>query len=531
MQFLIFMVFTALVGIISYFATRSTNEKTQDGYFLGGRSLTGVVIAGSLLLTNLSTEQLVGLNGSAFKEGIVVMAWETLAAITMVVAALVLLPRYLKGGLTTVPQFLERRYDTTTKSIASVLFLSGYMVVLLPIVLYSGAIALIGMFDLTSLMGVDQTTALYITVWSIGLIGSIYAIFGGLKAVAVSDTLNAVGLLIGGMLVPMFGLLYVGEGNIIQGIEVLVANHPEKFLAKGGSDSAIPFGTLFTGMILVQLFYWGTNQAIIQRALAAKNLKEGQKGLLIAAFIKILGPIIVVLPGIIALHVFGDTLETGQGDQSYGLLVNRVLPPTLVGFFAAVLFGAILSSFNSALNSSVTLFGLDVYKQYINKEADEQKVVRSGKIFGILLALFSMLIAPTIANAPEGLFGYLQEINGCYTIPILTIILVGYMAKYVPASAAKIGILMGSLLYTFSQFFLKDYVLSRGENYPHYLHVMAILFTFNVLLMLVIGRIWPRKEAYIQVYTKQVDITPWRYVKPLGLVITLIVISTYFVFA
>ena len=215
MQFLIFILFTLLVGIISYFATRSTNEKTQDGYFLGGRSLTGIVIAGSLLLTNLSTEQLVGLNGSAFKEGIVVMAWETLAAITMVVAALILLPRYLKGGLTTVPQFLERRYDTTTKSIASVLFLSGYMVVLLPIVLYSGAIALIGMFDLTSLMEVDQTTALYITVLSVGFIGSIYAIFGGLKAVAVSDTLNAVGLLIGGMLVPMFGLIYVGEGNIV----------------------------------------------------------------------------------------------------------------------------------------------------------------------------------------------------------------------------------------------------------------------------------------------------------------------------
>ena len=530
MQFLIFILFTLLVGIISYFATRSTNEKTQDGYFLGGRSLTGVVIAGSLLLTNLSTEQLVGLNGSAFKEGIVVMAWETLAAITMVVAALILLPRYLKGGLTTVPQFLERRYDTTTKSIASVLFLSGYMVVLLPIVLYSGAIALIGMFDLTSLMEVDQTTALYITVLSVGFIGSIYAIFGGLKAVAVSDTLNAVGLLIGGMLVPMFGLIYVGEGNIVLGIEVLVANHPEKFLAKGEPDSAIPFSTLFTGMILVQLFYWGTNQAIIQRALAAKNLKEGQKGLLIAAFIKILGPIMVVLPGIIALHVFGDTLETGQGDQSYGLLVNRVLPPTLLGFFAAVLFGAILSSFNSALNSSVTLFGLDVYKQYINKEADEQTVVRSGKIFGIFLALFSMLIAPTIANAPEGLFGYLQEINGCYTIPILTIILVGYMTKYVPASAAKIAILMGSVLYTFSQFFLKDYVVSRGGTYPHYLHIMAILFTFNVLLMLVLGRIWPRKKAYVQVYTKQVDIMPWRYVKPIGLVITLIVISTYFVF-
>jgi SSS family solute:Na+ symporter len=530
MQFLIFILFTALVGVISYFATRSTNEKSQDGYFLGGRSLTGVVIAGSLLLTNLSTEQLVGLNGSAFSEGILVMAWETLAAITMVVAALLLLPRYLKGGLTTVPQFLERRYDTTTKSIASGLFLSGYMIVLLPIVLYSGAIALIGMFDLTTIMGVTQTTALYITVWSIGLIGSIYAIFGGLKAVAVSDTLNALGLLVGGMLVPVFGLIYVGEGSLVQGLEVLYANHPDKFLAKGGPDSAIPFSTLFTGMILVQLFYWGTNQAIIQRALAAKNLKEGQKGLLIAAFVKILGPLIVVLPGIIAFQVFGDSLTEGQQDQSYGLLVNKVLPPALLGFFAAVLFGAILSSFNSALNSSVTLFGLDIYKQYIKKDANEAQVVRAGKRFGIVLALFSMVIAPTIANAPEGLFGYLQEINGCYTIPILTIILVGYLTRHVPAIAAKIAIVSGSILYTFSQFFLKDYVIAQGDTYPHYLHVMAILFSFNILLMLTIGKIWPRKEAYVQVYTKQVDITPWPYVKPVGLIITLIVISTYFIF-
>ena len=187
MQFFIFVAFTLLVGVISYFATRKTNENSEDGYFLGGRSLTGPVIAGSLLLTNLSTEQLVGLNGSAFNEGIVVMAWETLAAIAMVVTAILLLPRYLKGGLTTIPQFLERRYDTMTKSITSGLFLSGYMVVLLPIVLYSGAIALMGMFELPALLGMSESTTLVITVVSIGCIGSIYAVFGGLKAVAVSD--------------------------------------------------------------------------------------------------------------------------------------------------------------------------------------------------------------------------------------------------------------------------------------------------------------------------------------------------------
>ena len=196
-------------------------------------------------------------------------------------------------------------------------------------------------------------------------------------------------------------------------------------------------------MMLVQLFYWGTNQAIIQRALGAKNLEEGQKGLIYAGFVKILGPIIVVLPGIIAYHIFGNELDVAQGDQSYGLLVAKVLPPSLVGFFAAVLFGAILSSFNSALNSSVTLFGLDIYKEYFKKDATEKEVVKAGKTFGIGLALFSMIIAPSIANAPDGLFGYLQEVNGCYSIPILTIIIVGYLTKRVPALAAKIGMLSG----------------------------------------------------------------------------------------
>ncbi len=530
MQFVIFIAFTLLVGIVAYLATRSTNEQTEDGYFLGGRSLTGPVIAASLLLTNLSTEQLVGLNGSAYNEGILVMAWETLAAIAMVVTALVLLPRYLKGGLTTIPQFLERRYDTMTKSITSGLFLSGYVVVLLPIVLYSGAIALIGMFDLNNLFQTEQSQTLVLTVCAIGVIGSLYAIFGGLKAVAVSDTVNAIGLLIGGLMIPVFGLLYIGDGSLLNGIEALYANDPTKFKAMGASDSAIPFSTLFTGMVLVQLFYWGTNQAIIQRALGAKNLIEGQKGLILAAFIKILGPLIVVLPGLIAFYIFGDTLDPSQGDQSYGLLVNKVLPPALLGFFAAVLFGAILSSFNSALNSSVTLFGLDIYKQYINKEASEVQVVRAGKGFGIGLAVLSMIIAPSIANAPEGLFGYLQEINGCYTIPILTIILVGYLTQYVPPIAAKVAMAVGVILYSFSQFFLKGYIESNGGEYPHYLHIMALIFIFNIGLMLVIGKIYPRKEAYVQQYTKQVDVTQWKPVRLMGVIITLIVISTYIIF-
>lgn len=544
-----FLGFTALVAIIAYWSTRSMKDNSSDDYFLGGRSLTAPVIAGSLLLTNLSTEQIVGLNGQAYTEGILVMAWETLAAIAMVVTAIFLLPRYLKDGLTTVPQFLERRYDKTTKTITSALFLSGYVVVLLPIVLYSGAVAFSAMFDLPALLGMSKTGALWAAVWGIGIVGSIYAVFGGLKAVAVSDTINAVGLLIGGIMIPVFGLLAIGDGSIADGITVLVENAPEKFNSIGGPTASVPFATIFTGMMLVQLFYWGTNQAIIQRALGAKNLVEGQKGLMLAGFIKILGPLIVVLPGIIAFNMFGDTLDVA--DEAYPRLVSAVLPATLIGFFAAVLFGAILSSFNSALNSSVTLFGIDIYKAYIKQDATDREVVRAGKGFGIFLAFLAMFIAPAIANAPDGLFGYLQEVNGCYSIPILTIIVVGYATKRVPAIAAKIAILSGVIFYSLSQFVLQPRVIQSAvadamasgivdpealrvierTAYPHYLHVMAILFLINVTIMLVIGRLRPRTEPYLQKYTDQVDITPWRYVNQVGIGIIVIVVAVYVYFA
>ncbi|MEH6513603.1 solute:sodium symporter family transporter [Maribacter arcticus] len=543
-----FLGFTILVAVISYLATRKTDEKSSDGYFLGGRSLTAGVIAGSLLLTNLSTEQIVGLNGSAYTDGLSVMAWETLAAIAIVVAAIFLLPRYLKGGLTTVPQFLAKRFDVATKTITSGLFLTGYVVVLLPVILYSGSVAISGMFDVPTLLDVSDKTALIICIWGIGIIGSIYAVFGGLKAVAVSDSINAIGLLIGGLLIPVFGLMAIGDGSVFEGLENLISANPERFDSTGNPGQEVPFSTIFTGMMLVQLFYWGTNQQIIQRALGAKNLAEGQKGLLLASFLKILGPLILVLPGMIAYHYFEGGLDSS--DLAYPELVRAVLPKPLVGFFAAVLFGAILSSFNSVLNSSVTLFGIDIYKQHINKEASETTVVKYGKIFGICLALAAMFIAPLIANAGS-LFNYLQEINGIYSIPIFTIIVIGYLTKRVPAIAAKIGIFSGSVLYCVSQFWLKGRFVSdalaeaksagitdannlkliEAEAYPHYLHIMAILFVTNIVIMLAIGAVKPRKEPFVLEYTNQVSITPYKYVNQAGIGICAIVIGIYIYFA
>ena len=277
-------------------------------------------------------------------------------------------------------------------------------------------------------------------------------------------------------------------------------------------------------------------------------MAEGQKGLLLAAFLKILGPLILVLPGMIAYHYFEGGLATS--DLAYPELVRAVLPEYLVGFFAAVLFGAILSSFNSVLNSSVTLFGIDIYKEHINKEASEKVVVKYGKIFGIVLAFAAMFIAPLIANAGS-LFNYLQEINGIYSIPIFTIIVIGYLTKRVPAIAAKIGILSGSILYIISQFWLgpkmiataldnakaagiteaAELKLVQADAYPHYLHIMAILFILNIVIMLIIGKFYPRKEPFVLEYTKQVSIEPYKYVKQVGLVVVFIVVGIYIYFA
>ncbi len=543
-----FLGFTITVAIVAWAASRGTDETTADGFYLGGRSLGAITIAGSLLLTNLSAEQIVGLNGQSFAEGVLVMAWETLAAIAMVFTAIFLLPNYMQSGITTIPEFIEERFDKQTKAILSVLFLIAFGIVLLPTILYSGSLAFSTMFDLPTVLGMSQSTVIWICVWSIGSIGVVYALFGGLKAVAVSDLVNAIGLLIGGLLIPIFGLSVVGDGSVSQGLSTLWNSNQEKFNVIGGPTSSIPFSTIFTGMMIAQMYYWGTNQSILQRVFGARNLKEGQKGMILAGFVKFLIPVVVVLPGIIAWHLFDGNLA--NSDQAYPALVREVLPGAYLGFFAAVLFGAVLSSFNSLLNSSATLFGFDLYKQIFKKNATEKQTVKAGKIFGLFLAIVSMTISPFIANAPDGLFAYIQESLGSLSVPILAVVSVGMLTKYVPAIGAKLVLVGGVIMYLISQFMISPMLISSAladaaaqgitdENqlglikagaYPHFLHIMGILFVINIAIMLIAGKVAPREVPFKQKVTKEIDLTPWRLAKPVGLFITILVLSTYFIF-
>jgi SSS family solute:Na+ symporter len=521
-----FLFFTGLVAVLTFLITRKDDHASSGGYFLAGRSLTFPLIAGSLLLTNLSTEQMVGLNGAAFTDGFSVMVWEVVAVLALVAMALFFLPRFLKSGVATVPQYLEIRFDHQTQVITNLIFLVAYVGILLPIILYTGATGMIGIMDVQSLLGIEShKTALWLIVWVVGLVGSCYALFGGLRTVAVSDTINGIGLLVGGFMITWFGITALGDDGFMSGLGALSEVRPGTFNSIGGDDSSVPFGTVFSGILLLNLFYWTTNQQIIQRTFGASSLAEGQKGVLLTGGLKLLGPIYLVLPGIIAFAMFAG--EGIKADHAYGMLVNRVLPSPLAGFFAAAMIGAILSSFNSALNSACTLFSLGLYKRVLNTDATETQVVRSGKVFGWIVAVTAMCIAPLLANTTS-IFAYLQKMNGMYFIPIFAVVLVGMLSKRVPPRAAKQALIAGFVIIAVGYFVPPfDQIVAS----LHEFHFLGIVFAYLVIFMLVMGEVSPLEQEFVQEDVGAVDMTPWKHARLVGGILVAIVLLIYVIFA
>ena len=344
MTILSFLIVTGVVAYISWLKTKGDDLSTSKGYFLAGRGLGGLVIGCSMVLTSLSTEQLIGVNAVSYKGNFSIIAWTVPTVIPLCFLALYMLPKYLRNGYTTVPEFFESRFDRQTRLIMSTLFLVFYLFIVIPTALYTGAIAFNKIFNLETAFGLSYGAAITYTVIAIGVVGAIYAIFGGLKAVAVSDTINAVILVIGALLVPFFALMYLGDGSFSEGLHTITTTHIEKWNAIGSETDATPWPTIFTGIMVVHFFYWTTNQAIVQRCLGAKDLQSGQKGILIAALFLLTLPIILNLPGLLSFHILGEGVN--PIDASYPLLVNKVLPTWLQGFFIAALFGAILRNFN-----------------------------------------------------------------------------------------------------------------------------------------------------------------------------------------
>lgn len=518
--------FIGIVAWYSYYKTKNT-VSSSGGFFLGGRGLTGGFIAGALILTNLSAEQLIGLNGQGYQNNLSSMGWEVTAGFSVIILATILLPKYLGGAFTTLPEFINNRFDKQTRLLIVLLFMVGYGFITIPSVLYSGSLAVLQIFDIPNMFHITYEQSIWVIVWVIGIIGMLYAILGGLKAIAISDTLNGIGLLIVGVLVPILGFIALGNGSLLEGMKTVATDHPEKLNAIGSNKDDVPFGSIFTGMIFANLFYWGTNQYVIQRTLGAKSLAEGQKGALFTGFLKILVPFLMMIPGVIAYHLYGSGLK--NMDLAYPTLVKDVFPTFLDGFFLAVLLGAVFSSFNALLNSASTLFVYDIYKVLINNKATDRQMIRVSQWFGVILALATFFISPMLMNAPQGLWTIIRQFTGFFNIPIIAIVLVGIFAKKVPAIAPKIVIIAHVIVYYLLIWGLPMFF--KYEMAINFIYIQGLLFVIEVLVMLIIGMTKPLDIPFKFSPNPKVDMTPWKYTIPVTVLLLGSIVFTFILFS
>lgn len=518
-----FVLVTALVAFISWLKTRGTDETNKDGYFLGGRSLTGVVIFGSLMMTNLSAEQLVGRNGQGYAAGMTAMGWETMCPIALTLMALFFIPKYFKLGISTIPEFLESRFDRATRVIVSFIFLVAYIVTMLPLVLYAGSVAMERIFDVTGLLGGNRFLSTAVMCVALGVIGGIYAIFGGLKAVAVSDTLNGLIFIIGAVvLIPVLAFIALGDGSIAEGIRLFATSSPEHLNAiqpANAQPPCIPWPMILLGCGINHISYYCTNQAIMQRVLGAKNLKEAQKGALISGLALVFCPVFLVAPGVIQFIRDGGGLT--DFDMAYPTLIRDILPTPVLGFFAAVMFGAILSSFNSVLNRSMTLFTLDILPVISKKQRTDMQLIKIAKQFGIILCLASIVIAPFLLYLPAGISTFLNQMWGYYGVPVLAIVVMGILSPRMPSFAPKLAIAVHIVCYGLMMNLLPF----------HFLYFEVGAFVIDIILMMACTKLRPRKTAYVLPDLEVVDMTPWKYRMPVIAVTLALLVAMYAIFS
>jgi SSS family solute:Na+ symporter len=497
-----FLFFTGIVVFISWYKSRHNRHTTLSGLFLANRSLGFLLVGGGLLFTNINTATIIGENELTYTHNMTVMAWGMTSVLAMLLVSEFIMPMYIRLGISTTPDFLTARYGSGVGKIVSCIFLVSYIINLLPSVLYSGALAFNGLFHFSDVLKMDYWTTIWILIWIMGTAGCLYSILGGLKAITISDTLLGLGIFVGGLLLPIFGLKYLGQGNILDGLYKVLNVHKEHLNSIGSPSDPIPFGTLFTGMLLVNLYYWGTEQYIVQQTLASKDLKTCQKGIAVACAGKLISPLLLNIPGLIAVHVFTHLHNPAE---AFPLLNSLVSPPFIAGYIAAIVFGAALTTFNAGLNSSSTLFILNIYKPWLEKRSldiPEKKLIRTARLFEIAVCLAAMFIAPFIIFVKHGFYTYLQTVNGFFNVPIFTIMFIGLVTKRVPAQAAKAGL----------AFFIISYALTQlvFDVHIHFLHILAILFVITCGIMIVIGRLYPMPVPYQLKVNNLVNLDPWK---------------------
>ena len=497
-----FLAFVVGAGLVAIYKSRRVSTGTSIAFFLGNRSLGFWMIGCSLFLTNMSANQFIGENEFVYTSNMAVMCWGLSSIFAMVIVAEFLMPVYLRIGAVTTPDFLEVRFDRSTKMLVSAVFLLSYMVNLVPSVLYGCAVAINAIFHIDQLFGLSYFNAIRLLVSFIGVVGALYTLLGGLKTIVISDTIQGVGMVAGAICIAWFGFRRIGDGHMGAGVMKLLTTHREHLNSIGGPHDAIPLGTLFTGMLLINLYYWGMEQYIVQEALASKSLAAGQKGIALACVGKLAAPLLLNIPGLIAIQLYPHLDNTAT---VFPRLVVDILPPVLTGFIAAIVFGGALSTFNAGVNSLGTLFVMNLFKPIAEKRRgplSDARLLHVGKGFQLAVIIGAVCFSPYIMYFQGGFYNYLQKVSSYFSVPVFTVMAVGLLSRRVPAAAAKFGLL----------FFIGAYILTQTV-FPtglHYLHVLALLFVVTVVLMMVMGKLMPAREAFVLADRAIVPLQAWK---------------------
>ncbi len=456
-DYVVFILYIFSIILLGLYVSRKKKgeEKNTKDYFLASKSLPWWAIGSSLIAANISAEQFIGMSGSGFAIGLAIASYEWMAAVTLLIVGKFFLPIFIDKGLYTIPEFVEKRFGVELKTILAVFWIALFIFVNLTSVLFLGGKAI------DTIIGVGDGSMIFPAILALAFIAAAYSLYGGLSAVAWTDVMQVALLILGGLITSFIALNSVTpEGGLIHGFEHILKVAPDKFHMILSRDNPQFFNlpgiaVLIGGMWVANLYYWGFNQYIIQRTLAAKSLKDGQRGIMFAAFLKLLIPLLVVIPGIVAFVLFtqpaGTTiipgvkeafLKAGGGinyDKAYPWLISVFIPAGIKGLVLAALVAAIVSSLASMLNSTSTIFTMDIYRPYLNKNASEKILVRVGRLTAFTALIIAIVVAPLLGNIPQ-MFQYIQEYTGLVSPGILAVFLMGLFWKKTTNKAAIYGV-------------------------------------------------------------------------------------------
>lgn len=492
-DYTVFLLYIASIIFMGLYVSRSKkgHKKDTSDYFLASKSLPWWAIGSSLIAANISAEQFIGMSGSGFAIGLAIASYEWMAAITLIIVGKFFLPIFINKGLYTIPEFVEKRFSTNLKTILAIFWVALFVFVNLTSVLFLGGKAI------DTIMGTGDGSLITYAILGLAFIAAAYSLYGGLSAVAWTDVVQVALLIIGGLITSIIALNAVTpDGGVFAGLShvfnsasdkfhmILTRDNPEYFNLPG-------IGVLIGGMWIANLYYWGFNQYIIQRTLAAKSLKEAQRGIAFAAFLKMIVPLLVVIPGIVAFVMFSqpegtaiipgvhEAFTNSSGainyDKAYPWLISVFIPTGIKGLVLAALVAAIVSSLASMLNSTSTIFTMDIYKPYIGKNSDENKLVTVGRVSAGVALIVAVLLAPLLGSIPQ-MFQYIQEYTGLVSPGVLAVFIMGLFWKKTTNKAAIYGIIASIIV----AFLLK----SPGVELPF---LDQMLYTFLITVALIAG--------------------------------------------